>query len=249
MAPGEEWGTFHEQVNDLMHKEKKARQDNQHDECAEFCVQIVAMAWERKMFAKVRELAVTMMKRRGQGKKAQVDIVQTVLNKYMPELPSREEKFHFLETMREISNGKIFLETEYAAMTKQLCQMFEEDGKIDEACKIIQEVQIETYGSLQAKDKIDFILYQMKLVLQRGDYIRLLFISKKVSKRSLDAEGLETSKILYYKFMVRYHVQEKEYLNAAKAYQTIYDTLAKAKSDEKLIAALDQSGQERKTSF
>jgi len=50
--------------------------------------------------------------------------------------------------------------------------MFEEDDKIDEAAKIIQEIQIETYGSLEQKDKVEFILYQMKLVLARNDFVR-----------------------------------------------------------------------------
>jgi len=40
-----------------------------------------------------------------------------------------------------------------------LIEMLEQDGKIDEATKIIQEIQIETYGSLENKEKVDFILY------------------------------------------------------------------------------------------
>jgi hypothetical protein len=54
---------------------------------------------------------------------------------------------------------------------------------------------------------------------------------------------------LYYKFLVRYYIHEKELLNAAKAYQTIYDSLNKASSDAVLISALDASGFDRKTSF
>lgn len=69
--------------------------------------------------------------------------------------------------MREASDGKLFLEKEYAQCTTWLCNMLEEDGKIDEATKIIQEIQIETYGSLTVQEKVDFILYQMKLVLTR----------------------------------------------------------------------------------
>jgi 26S proteasome regulatory subunit N5 len=37
--------------------------------------------------------------------------------------------------------------------------MLEEDGKIDDACDIIQEIQIETYGSLESAEKVEFILY------------------------------------------------------------------------------------------
>lgn len=34
----------------------------------------------------------------------------------------------------------MFLEREFATCTRQLVEMFEADGKIDEACKQIQEI-------------------------------------------------------------------------------------------------------------
>ena len=65
------------------------------------------------------------------------------------------------------------------------------DGKIDEGTKLIQEIQIETYGSLKNVEKVDFILYQMKLVLERQDYVRLQILSKKISKKAISEKGLE----------------------------------------------------------
>lgn len=46
----------------------------------------------------------------------------------------------FLTTLREVSEGKMMLEKEYAGVTKRLVEMYEADGKIDEACKLIQEI-------------------------------------------------------------------------------------------------------------
>jgi hypothetical protein len=56
-----------------------------------------------------------LIKRRGQAKKAIIDMVQwcmseAVLNK----LPSREERYKMLEALREASEGKMFLEREYS---------------------------------------------------------------------------------------------------------------------------------------
>ena len=96
-----------------------------------------------------------------------------------------------------------------------MIEMMEQDGKIDEATKIIQEIQIETYGSLENKEKVDFILYQMKLVLMRQDYVRLQILSRKISKKAIGEKGLEQQKIDYYNFMVKYYVHEKETLKAA----------------------------------
>jgi hypothetical protein len=52
-------------------------------------------------------------------------------------MPTREEKYNLLKTLREASEGKLFLEREYANCTRTLCEMLEEDGKADEATKII----------------------------------------------------------------------------------------------------------------
>jgi len=43
-------------------------------------------------------------------------------------LPSREEKYLMLKMLREASEGKLFLEKEFADCTVWLCRMLEEDG-------------------------------------------------------------------------------------------------------------------------
>ena len=52
----------------------------------------------------------------------------------------RTEKYKMLEALREACEGKMFLEKEYAAATKTLCEYLEADGKTDEGTKIIQEI-------------------------------------------------------------------------------------------------------------
>jgi 26S proteasome regulatory subunit N5 len=120
----------------------------------------LGLAWERKQYQKVRDWLHMLIKRRGQSKQAIVDMVKLINETYLPTLQGhRDETFTFLQTIRDVSEGKMTLEREYAVTTKRLVEMLEQDGKIDEACKIIQEIQIETYGSMQNKEKVDFILY------------------------------------------------------------------------------------------
>jgi 26S proteasome regulatory subunit N5 len=99
-----------------------------------------------------------------------------------------------------------------------LCKYLEEDGKAEEGTKIIQEIQIETYGSLEVAEKVEFILYQMKLVLMRKDFVRCQILSRKISKRHLSEKGLEKLKIQYYLFMVQYYIHEKLIMDCAKSY-------------------------------
>lgn len=58
----------------------------------------------------------------------------------------------------------------------------------------------------------------MKLVLLRQDYVRLQILSKKINRKSMNEKGFETSKILFYHYLVKYYVHEKDMLNAAKSY-------------------------------
>lgn len=94
----------------------------------------VQAAFDEKEWGKVREWLLMLVKRRGQSKQAIQETVQ-LCQSYLPQLPSREEKFHLLSTLREATEGKMFVEREYATSTKQLVEMYEADGKIEEAAK------------------------------------------------------------------------------------------------------------------
>jgi len=179
----------------------------------------------------MREFLLVLCKRRGQAKKPVVEMIALCQKTLFDKLPSRDERYKMLEAIREACEGKMFLEREYSQSTMTMCLMLEEDGKAEEGTKIIQEIQIETYGSLEVKEKVEFILYQMKLVLMRKDFVRCQILSKKVSKRHLGEKGLEKLKIQYFLYMIEYYIHEKMILEAAKAYQTIFDAINKAEGD------------------
>jgi 26S proteasome regulatory subunit N5 len=50
---------------------------------------------------------------------------------------------------------------------------------------LLQEVQVETIGSLEAAEKIEFILNHFRITLDSKDWIRAFIISKKITERSL----------------------------------------------------------------
>lgn len=50
-------------------------------------------------------------------------------------------------------------------------------------------IQVETFGSMERKEKVDFILEQMRLCLAKKDYIRTQIISKKVSNKFFEEQG------------------------------------------------------------
>lgn len=195
----------------------------------------------------MRQWLLVLTKRRAQAKRAITDMINLCMNTFLDKLPSRDEKMNMIVSLREATEGKIFLEREYATCTKMQVEMLESEGKIDEAASVIQEIAIETYGSVESKDKVDFILYQMKLVLARQDYIRTQILSRKITKRALNEAGLEAQRITFYEFMVRYYVHEKEIMEVAKCYETIFETIHGANEETK--PKLDASGEAGKAAF
>ena len=47
--------------------------------------------------------------------------------------------------------------------TRLICRVQEQEGDIAGAADTLQDVHVETYGSLSKKDKVEFILEQMRL--------------------------------------------------------------------------------------
>lgn len=104
----------------------------------------------------------------------------------------------------------------------------EDENNINEAAKILQEVQVETYGSMDKREKLEFILYQMRIMIKKLDYVRLYIISKKISRKSIEETGFEDLKILFYSYLIFYFIHEKKFLETAECYKKIFDTLSKS---------------------
>ena len=78
---------------------------------------------------------------------------------------------------------QIYVEIERARLTRTLAQLHEAEGRVADAADVLQELQVETFGSMEKREKVDFILEQMRLCLARHDYIRTQIISKKISRK------------------------------------------------------------------
>ena len=85
-----------------------------------------------------------------------------------------------IETLKDVCDKKIYLEVEYARCCLMMVKWNENQANIEKAANIMQEVQVETYGSMDKREKLEFILYQMKIMIKLNDLVRLYIVSKKV---------------------------------------------------------------------
>ena len=227
----EMWTPYHDEVNSLLIEEKAARHENDAVKLSELCRRVLQISFDNAQWSRLRFFIIFLVKRRGQAKKAIVELIQ-LAQELVEKMPNREEKMNLVVTLREATEGKLFLESEYAQCTRIFAEMKVEDGDLKEAAKYILEVQVETYGSLKKDEKIEYILYQMGLVLDLKDFVRTQIIMKKVNKKNLNDEGLEKLKVKFYQYSIQYYIHEKDHFEVAKSYQIIYDTVTDEKNKE-----------------
>lgn len=51
--------------------------------------------------------------------------------------------------------GKIYVEVERARLTHKLALLKEADGEVEEAASAMQEMPVETFGSMEKKEKVN----------------------------------------------------------------------------------------------
>jgi len=52
----------------------------------------------------------------------------------------------------------------------------------------MQDLQVETFGSMERREKVDFILEQMRLLKLQGDWEKLAIVGKRINLRWLNDE-------------------------------------------------------------
>jgi len=223
----------------LLALEKQTRTGADMHSTSKVLVAIVQICFEAQNWTLLNEHIILLSKKRSQLKAAVAKMVQQCYAWVKDsKLPSREIELKLIETLRTITKGKIYVEVERARLTHRLSQMQEEDGDIAAAAKTMQDLQVETYGSMDKKEKVELILDQIRLCLATKDYIRAQIISKKISIRFFENVEHQQLKLTFYKYMVELDQHEGTYLNICRHYRAVYDTPCIKEDDVKKLDCL-----------
>ncbi|VDD82750.1 unnamed protein product [Mesocestoides corti] len=184
---------------------------------------IVEMLGDKGLWQKLSEQLVIMSKKRNQLKQAVTKMVQAAM-KYIDVVTDEAAKLGLISTLRAVTEGKIYVEVERARLTRMLSAIKESKGLIEEAADVLQEVKVETFGSMEKREKVEFILEQMRLCLAKKDYTRTQILSRKISPKYFREEGTEDLKLKFYKQMIEVDIQHDAYLSISKHFWEIYNT-------------------------
>ncbi|KAI8068249.1 PCI domain-containing protein [Gongronella butleri] len=233
-------GKLNEAIDRLMSLEKQARNAADPQSTGRILVQVIKLCRDAGNWKLLNEEIVLLSKKHGQLKAATTKMVQEAMT-YLEQTPDMATKLELIDTLRTVTDGKIYVEVERARITRMLSKIKEDDGQINEAADILQELQVETFGSMEKREKTDFILEQMRLCLAKHDYIRTQIISKKINTKFFHEKDNEDLKLRFYELMIQHALHEEQYLNVHKYYKQIYDTESIQADKAKWQAALERT--------
>lgn len=233
------------QIEALLNVEKQMRLAGDVAGTKKAVCDILQLCFEAKAWKTLNDQIMLLSKRRGQLKQAVTAMVQQAMQ-YIDQTPDLDTRIELIKTLNNVSAGKIYVEIERARLIKKLAKIKEEQGLIDEAAELMQEIAVETFGAMAKTEKIAFILEQVRLCLDRQDYVRAQILSRKISPRVFDVDpskekkkpkegdavveeapadipSLPELKRIYYELMIRYYKHHNDYLEICRCYKAIYE--------------------------
>jgi len=113
------------------------------------------------------------------------------------------------------------------------------ENDVAAASELLQDLQVETFGSMERREKVDFLLEQMRLLRLLQDWDKLGITSKTINTKWIsDSEENQDLKLRYYALMIQYALHQSKYLDLCKYYRAVFDTPSIQQDDAKWMAAL-----------
>ncbi|XP_052764852.1 26S proteasome non-ATPase regulatory subunit 12-like [Mya arenaria] len=230
-------GKLSDALEILLAMEKQTRTGADTHSLSRVLETIVRLCFETKNWDALNDNIVLLTKKRGQIKQSVTKMIQEACT-YVEKTPNLDIKLKLIDTLRTVTAGKIYVEIERARLTRTLAKIREDAGKISEAADILQELQVETFGSMEKKEKVEFILEQMRLCLAKKDFIRTQIISKKINTKFFEDAASTELKLKFYQLMIELDEHEGSYLSICRHYRAVFDTQEIKDSSEKAKEAL-----------
>lgn len=193
-----------EALENLLAFEKKTRLASDTKSTVKLAKTILSLCVETKQWQTLNDHVTLLCKRRAQLRRVVATVVQEGARYLAP--PADDDKDPVMAntavlrtdlklrealvvTLRAVSDGIMAVELDRAKLTLLLAQMKEREGDVEAAASVMQEMQVETIGTMDAKEKCEMLLEQVRLTLATRDFIRTEIISNKVNTEVLERTG------------------------------------------------------------
>lgn len=225
---------YDEARSELVAIEKYARNNEKAPLLKSTVEGLLTIAWNSRDTARVIDTFHFILTRRAQQKAAITAAVHMCMG-YINTLKDEKDFKGYEELTKSVcqeTEGKVFVDLERARIVKDYALFLESSNHLTEATELMQTMHIETFTSLDKKERIDFLIIQLRILLKCKDYVRSLIIANKVNLTTIQGEGFELQRIQYCKLMIDYNIHQKDYLDCCRKLLMIYNTLTEMKPEQ-----------------
>ncbi|KAJ7878648.1 PCI domain-containing protein [Mycena leptocephala] len=217
---------------------------------------VVEHCYEARDFDLLNSNVSILSKKHGQLKAAVQAIVELVMEwlEDVKKTAGIEKWLELVQTLRGVTEGKIFLETPRARVTLLLSHhhesLAEGPPKHANCLRTLSDLQVETYSSMDRREKTEFILEQMRLLIAvarlkdaeldkngkevlgggESEWVKVRVGGRKINEEFLKekdnelAHNLQDLKLKYYDLMIQHALHGSAYLDVAKYYYKVWET-------------------------
>ena len=183
------------------------------------CQTIVNLCITQERWADLGTNISILAKRRGYCRTSVTKIVQISMEA-LEEMKDESMKIELVKALREVTEGKIFVEVERARLTKLLVEHLEKEGDLNEAMNLLQDLRLEILTTMDQKERIGLMLHQFKLCLDCKDQLRASLCAEKIHDQRLKEDDL---RLQFLDLLIIYHTSfTHDYMEIAKSYYEVY---------------------------
>ncbi|THH10166.1 hypothetical protein EW145_g1523 [Phellinidium pouzarii] len=172
-------GKLQEAIDKLLALEKQTRNASDQKSTTRLATTISDLAYQARDYTVLNANVNQLSKKHGQLKGTVQTIVEQAMG-WLEEIKSRDglnKWLELVETLRQVTEGKIFLETPRARITLALSHYHESlanlpsstspppQKSLETASELLSDLQVETYSSMERKEKTEFLLEQMRMLV------------------------------------------------------------------------------------
>ncbi|BFZ64593.1 proteasome regulatory particle subunit [Saitoella coloradoensis] len=205
----------------LLSLEKQARQASDAPSVTRLLLCIARTLHAHAPWETLIDNILLLTKKHGQLKASITALVQESMKYITGSAPYNDKDMKMIDTLLGVTEGKIFVEVERARLTLMKSKHSEANDDIEKAASVLLDLQVESFGSMPPREKLEFILEQVRLCLARGDYDLAAITARKISTKQLETSETTDLRLRYYELVIRIGLHNDAYLDIAKHYRAV----------------------------
>jgi len=205
-----------ESLHGLERQTRIAKDDNAN--CI-VCSRVVSLCVSERRWSDLGTNVATLAKRRGYSRRA-ITAVVTASMEALDGIGDEGARLALVKILRDVTEGKIFVEVERARLTRLLVLDLEAQGDLGEAMNLLQDLRLEILTSMDEGERIGLMLYQFRLCLECGDSLRASLCAEKITDQRVKDAALQRE---FLELLIRYHTEfTRDFLATAEAWHRVF---------------------------